>query len=151
MKRFINRLPLLLLILTLVSLGLMILVRIAASGTKLLSTGSGVGRLIAGYYHPSVVVFIVILVLFIAVIFTVRLKQIHRRKQEIAENEAFTPGDLEYPPSTVMSMDQIEAAEEKSDDAETVVSEIVEDAETEIIDDTETVKPETPENVENQD
>ena len=112
MKRFINRLPLLLFILTLVSLVLMIAVRIAGSGTKLLSTGSGVGRLVAAYYHPSVVIFIIFLVLFMAWVLTFRLKQYHRKKREIAENEAFTPGEIEYPPSTELAMEQIEAAED---------------------------------------
>ena len=126
MKRFINKLPLLLFILTLLSLALMILVRISAAGTKLLSTGSGTGRFIAAYYHPSVVVFIVILALFMIVIFTVRVRQYYLRKRYKAESEAFTPGDIEYPPGPVVFMEQIEADEADA-------------------------PAETPENIENQD
>ena len=129
MKRFINRLPLLLFILTLASLALMIAVRIGASGTKLLSAGSGVGRLVAAYYHPSVVVFVIFLVLFMIWVLTFRLKQYHRKKRDIAENEAFTPGEVEYPPSTVLSMEQIEVVEDDAPAASQPETENSEDPE----------------------
>lgn len=125
MKRFIDRLPLIFLILTLLSLVLMIIVRISAAGTKLLSTGSGAGKFIAAYYHPSIVVFAVILVIFLIMIFTVRLKQYYWKKRTKAENEAFTPGDVEYPPGPLVFMNQIEA---NGSDAEAEVQQDPENA-----------------------
>ncbi len=92
----IKRLPLILLILTLVSGVFMILIRIAGSGVRLLSAKTGTGRFVAANYNSCIIVFIVILCAFIAATIVINRRR-KKKKGTREENLILSNEQMAYP------------------------------------------------------
>lgn len=90
----IKRIPMIMFVLTILSLLYMIVVRLDAMGTRLLTKSSGAGKFIASSYNFSVILFLVISGLFVLTVFISLRVQSSRRhapaavhKDETAEDE----------------------------------------------------------------
>ena len=81
----VKRIPMILFILTILSFVYMIIIRLNAMGTKLLTTGSKAGKFIAANYHSSVILFVVILAAFVASVLIANSVK-SRRKEQAAED-----------------------------------------------------------------
>ncbi len=92
----IKRLPLILLILTLVSGAFMILIRIAGSGVRLLSAKTGTGRFVAANYNSCIIVFLVILCAFIAATVVINRRR-KKKKGTREENLILSNEQMAYP------------------------------------------------------
>ena len=85
----IKRIPLILFILSLLSLAYMLIVRLNAIGNRLLTMSSKSGKFIASHYYTSVVLFLVILVLFIISVFVANyFREKRHERGERAENQS---------------------------------------------------------------
>ena len=86
-----KRLPLILLLLTVISLGAMIFIRVSGSGTKLIYTDASKGRFIATFYNSSIIIFVVILILFLISVAYVNAVKVYRKKKGIPDRRNYDP------------------------------------------------------------
>lgn len=91
----IRRIPMILFVLTILSFAFMIVIRISAMGTRVLTMSSGVGKFVASSYRSSVIIFFIVLILLAAAVMISLRVQKKRREDENIEK------DFETGPSAV--------------------------------------------------
>ncbi len=86
MKKAVRYIPMILFVLTILSFIFMIIVRLNAMGTRLLSISSGLGRLIASQYNPSVILFLILLAALIAAVLITNKVKRHEHSVHAEDN-----------------------------------------------------------------
>ena len=94
----IKRIPMIVFVLTILSLVYMIIVRLNGMGLRLLSMNSSAGRFIAGHYRSCVILFIVMLAILALVVFIAnRIRSGKKTVGPDEEEQMFTPPAPELP------------------------------------------------------